>query len=93
MNRLFKAFRFCPVALVLLAASTGRSADADPPLQTPRHSTDYARRRDQILPNPSEQSYRTIDWRNSVLSGVVDAQRLDRPIMLVLMNGHPLGCT
>jgi len=29
-------------------------------------SADYAKRRDQILPSRSEQSYRTIAWRASV---------------------------
>jgi hypothetical protein len=27
------------------------------------------------------------------LRGIVDAQKEDKPVMIVLMNGHPLGCT
>jgi hypothetical protein len=77
-------------AVLLLAASTGR---ADQPLQRPPASADYAQRRAQVLPNPREQSYRKIPWRTSVLRGLVDAQTSDRPVMIVLMNGHPLGCT
>ena len=78
-------------ALLLLAASSGQGADQ--PLQGPQVSADYAKRRDQILPNASEQSYRKIPWRASVLHGIVDAQKSDKPVMIVLMNGHPLGCT
>jgi hypothetical protein len=77
-------------AVLLLAAGTGR---ADQRLQRPTLSADYGQRRDQVLPNSREQSYRKIPWRTSVLHGVVDAQKSDRPVMIVLMNGHPLGCT
>ena len=80
-------------AALLLAASIGQGADRDQPLQTPRLPAEYAKRRDQVLPDPSERSYRKIPWRASVLRGIVDAQKNDRPVMIVLMNGHPLGCT
>jgi len=81
------------VAALLMAASIIRGAYQKTPLQLPQMSAEYAKRRDQILPSPSEQSYRTIAWRASVLHGIVDGQKQDRPIMIVLMNGHPLGCT
>jgi hypothetical protein len=80
-------------AALLLAACVGQSADNDRPLETPQRSADYAKQRDRILPGPSERSIRKIAWRTSVLSGVVDAQKHDKPVMIVLMNGHPLGCT
>jgi len=81
------------VTVLLLGTSIGRGADQEPPLQMPQLSAEYAKRRDQVLPNPSEQSYRKIAWRTSVLHGIVDAQKNDKPVMIVLMNGHPLGCT
>ena len=81
------------VTVLLLAASAGPGAAQEPPVLVPRLSAEYAKVRDQVLPNPSERSYRKIGWRTSVLQGVIDAQRDDRPVMIVLMNGHPLGCT
>jgi hypothetical protein len=81
------------VMVLLLAASDGRGADKERPLQTPQLSAAYAKQRDLVLPSPSEQSYRKIGWRTSVLHGIVDAQKNDKAIMIVLMNGHPLGCT
>jgi hypothetical protein len=81
------------ITAMVLAASAGGGAAQGPPPQMPRLSAGYAKRRDQILPNLSERSYRKIGWRTSVLQGVIDAQRDDRPVMIVLMNGHPLGCT
>lgn len=86
-------FAAIPICTVLLAASTGLGADKDQPLQPPQLSAGYAKWRDHVLPNPSEQSYRKIPWRASVLHGIVDAQKNDKPVMIVLMNGHPLGCT
>jgi hypothetical protein len=76
------------IALVL-AGSIGQGAAPE----APRLSAEYARWRDLVLPSPNERSYHTINWRTSVLHGLVDAQKADRPVMLVLMNGHPLGCT
>ena len=77
-------------AFMLLATSVGLSADKNGPLQL---SAEHAKCRDFVLPNLNEQSYRNIPWRASVLHGIVDAQKNDKPIMFVLMNGHPLGCT
>ncbi len=81
------------VIVFLLAASVGQGADPVPPLLRPTMSTEYAKQRDRVLPSTGEQSYRKIPWRTSVLQGVVDAQKNGKPVMIVLMNGHPLGCT
>lgn len=78
---------------LLLAASIGLCADQDQPPQTLQLSAEHAKCRELVLPNPSEQSYRKIPWRASVLQGIVDAQKSGKPVMIVLMNGHPLGCT
>jgi hypothetical protein len=78
---------------LLLVASAGQGTAEGTALHMPRLSAEYAKRRDQVLPSPGEQSYRKIAWRTSVLQGVIDAQKKDRPVMIVLMNGHPLGCT
>jgi hypothetical protein len=81
------------IVVLLLAAGIGHGADEERPLQTQQFSAECAKQRDLILPSPGEQSYRKIAWRTSVLHGIVDAQRDDKPVMIVLMNGHPLGCT
>jgi hypothetical protein len=74
---------------VALLLTIGISQGTDsPPL-----SAEYMKKRDLIVPSSTEKSYRAINWRTSVLHGLADAQKNDKPIMLVLMNGHPLGCT
>ena len=79
--------------LLLLVPGIGLYADEGKPLRTPKLSAENAQLRDFVLPNPSEASYRKIPWRTSVLQGIVDAQKNDKPVMIYLINGHPLGCT
>ena len=76
----------------LLAAHIALGVGNEQTLQTPL-SPEYAKWRSYILPNPNEQTYRKIRWHASVLDGFVEAQMADKPVMMVLMNGHPLGCT
>ena len=82
------------VTTAALAASVGSAADpSQDKLQQPQRSAEYGKWRAYLLPSASEQSHRTIPWRASVLHGLIDAQKQDKPILLFLMNGHPLGCS
>ena len=81
------------LVVVLLVSGIGLYADEGKPLRTLKLSAENAQLRDFVLPNPSEASYRKIPCRTSVLQGIVDAQKNDKPVMIYLMNGHPLGCT
>jgi hypothetical protein len=45
-----------------------------------------------ILPKGEEEHWKNIEWRATFWDGVMDAQKLDKPIMLFAMNGHPFGC-
>lgn len=49
--------------------------------------------RSKIETDEDERSFLRIPWRISFLTAMQDAQRLDQPVMLFVMNGHPLGCT
>ena len=79
--------------LLLLTAGIAQGADKNQSLQMRSLSDDYAKCHDQICLKPDEQSYQQIPWRTSILQGMVDGQKSDKPIMMLLMNGHPLGCT
>ncbi len=46
-----------------------------------------------IEPDARESSYLRIPWLESFLKGMREAKQLDKPVMLFIMNGHPLGCT
>jgi hypothetical protein len=80
-------------SLLLQVPGSGLYADKGQPLPTPKLPAEIAKVRDLVLPNPNEASIRKIPWRTSVLQGIVDAHKNDMPVMIYLMNGHPLGCT
>ena len=86
-------FEMIATVLLLLAAGIALGGDKNQSLQMRPQSTDYAKCHDHVLLKPSEQSYWKIPWRTSILQGFVDAQMSDKPVMILLMNGHPLGCT
>lgn len=81
-----------PTLLFLMPGLDLQAADEEA-LATPKLSAENAKFRDLVVPNPSEASYRKIPWRTSILQGIVEAQKHDKPVMIYLMNGHPLGCT
>ncbi len=63
--------------------------------QKPIELTDasYLKIREQILPKEDELQWTKIQWRMSLWPAVVDGQRLDKPVLLWAMNGHPMACT
>lgn len=53
----------------------------------------YAQWRDHIRPTREETSWQTIPWQPTFWNAVLEAQRLEKPILVWAMNGHPLACT
>ncbi len=56
-----------------------------------QHTFDQWKR--HILPTADELLFETIPWRPSFAEGLRDAAAADKPLLLWVMNGHPLGCT
>lgn len=48
---------------------------------------------DFVRPNSEELKWKNVGWRTSLQTGREEAERLQRPIFLWTMNGHPMGCT
>ena len=48
--------------------------------------------RDAVRPTDAERAYEQIPWLPTVLDGVRVAREQDKPLLLLAMNGHPLGC-
>jgi len=46
-----------------------------------------------LEPDPAARAWLEIPWHTSFHAGLAAADRADRPLLLWLMNGHPLGCT
>ena len=49
--------------------------------------------RDYILPTESDLKWASIPCRSSFQDGLIDANVQQKPMLLWVMNGHPLGCT
>ncbi|MGB0717233.1 MAG: hypothetical protein ACPGXK_15250 [Phycisphaerae bacterium] len=49
--------------------------------------------RKKVLPTEQELAFMQIPWLPSLHQGVERAYEGQKPLLLWLMNGHPLGCT
>ena len=49
--------------------------------------------RDVVEPSETECVYLDIDWETTVGDGVRRAWKERKPLLIYVMNGHPLGCT
>jgi hypothetical protein len=49
--------------------------------------------RDYLLPTSSEVAFETIPWQPTFADGIHRAEAEQKPMLLWVMNGHPLGCT
>ena len=48
---------------------------------------------ERIEPGADELSWERIPWRPTLWEGLLEAADSERPLLLWVMNGHPLGCT
>ena len=53
----------------------------------------YAGYRADFGPQESDAAWQRIDWLPSYREGLETAAKAQKPILLWVMNGHPLGCT
>ncbi len=45
------------------------------------------------VPTKDEDRWLTIPWRTNLMKARLEAQNLNRPMFLWIMNGNPMGCT
>ena len=55
-----------------------------------RNSVDW---HEHISSPDTELAWEQIPWRPSFLTGLREAAAAEKPVLLWVMNGHPLGCT
>lgn len=53
----------------------------------------FARQLAAIVPTAEEVAWRAVPWRAEFRTALLEANRLDKPVVLWAMNGHPLGQT
>ena len=76
-------------SLVLLFGCLATSGYAD---SSELSESEYRRLHHQLQPNTNEL-WRTIPWHTNLLSAQALAVKLDKPLFIWAMDGHPLGCT
>ena len=95
MHRLFRFGALLALwagALVTLGCGSepaGTGADALPALD--EAAADAYRQ--EILPTEAETRWETIDWLTTYADGLQASSDQQKPLLLWVMNGHPLGCT
>ncbi len=72
-----------PILLVL--AATARAQELPRP--------DCSRILDHVLPDAAEDRWLEIPWQTTLREAVAEADAAERPMLLWMMNGHPLGHT
>lgn len=80
-------------ALALLVSCDQQPAPPGPAAVDPAHEARFRAGLDYVLGGELEAGWQQVPWRPRVWEGVLDAQRADKPVLLWLMNGHPLGFT
>ena len=85
---------FLRTALAALALALGCHGSPEVGEGTPTlAATSLDRWCDLLEPDAEARAWQAIPWRSSLHEGLADAARAERPLLLWLMNGHPLGCT
>ena len=46
-----------------------------------------------IKPTKDELAWAQIPWKRTFYDGLIESDREQKPLLLWVMNGHPLGCT
>ena len=57
------------------------------------NTDNYKMWKDFIKPTGKELAWVQIPWRSTFYDGLIDADNNQKPLLLWVMNGHPLGCT
>lgn len=81
------------VASLVLAVGMAAADEAAKPELPTLDADSFEELRKQILPAADELAWMAVPWRTRLWEAVVEAQERQRPLLLWVMNGHPLGCT
>lgn len=84
--------------LLLLPTAAAQEPEATPAvdpttLAAPADGLDLATWAAAIAPATAELSFETLGWLPTFAEGVLAADAARKPLLLWVMNGHPLGCT
>lgn len=79
------------VSILLLVAAAAAAQPGPPPMRL--DASTFPAWLARITPEARDLHYQRIPWRLRVRDAIDDATRLRKPILLWIMDGHPLGPT
>ena len=83
-------FRYMLIKILLIAFFIGCQSNKKQFILT---SENWDVWKSYIQPLPSELAWTQIPWVTTFSEGVNLAKAQEKPLLLWVMNGHPLGCT
>ena len=78
------------VAAVIWPAAAGAQFDVR---SAELNEASYSLMRQAILLNPSAAQWEQIPWQPELGPAITEARKQDKPILLWMMNGNPVGMT
>ena len=88
---IIKQLTACLAIMFLASHAHGQTSDSDSGLKITRQNTMAWKK--HIRPSEQELEWKKIAWLPDLKSGLTEASRSGKPILLWTMNGHPFGCT
>ena len=76
--------------LAVFSEGEGPKIPAFAPDLTPRNLAAWA---EYVRPSAADLAFEAIPWIPRLERGFHEASERGRPVLLWVMNGHPLGCT
>ena len=83
-------FRYMLIKILLIAIFIGSQSNKKQFILT---SENWDVWKSYIQPLPSELTWTQIPWVTTFSEGINLAKAQEKPLLLWVMNGHPLGCT
>ncbi|MCH7904351.1 MAG: hypothetical protein IH944_07255 [Armatimonadetes bacterium] len=82
------------VYLLIASAIGSASASAQVNVRSSElNEATFSKIRAAILLNPSAAQWETIPWQPELGPAITEARKQDKPILLWMMNGNPVGMT
>ncbi len=88
---MIQSIHFCLTGLIVTCFAF--SQDGGGPSAAPFDDASFATWRDRIRTGDAELAWERLPWQVTYHDGLQQAGAEGKPLLLWVMNGHPLGCT
>jgi len=85
---------FCSLSVLVMEDVISDDDSPRPTNMTSQlNEANFSQWRDLIRTTDSELAWQKLAWTPSFHDGLAQAAKLNKPLLLWVMNGHPMGCT